>query len=172
MSFISYSQIKYEVVSEKAYFYTPSVLDGNASNKSYLVEGDYTRCSETKTFWMREDLETFGDDFCFCWFKRKGIITTGYLYRSTLTYEEKDRGDWYSLKNIYRVKQKRSYFYLPEQLSIEGPYLVRGDVAICDKKTIWIKGKEFCFCDFRKESGSSQGRITSGYLEKSKLVRW
>ena len=44
--------------------------------------------------------------------------------------------------------------------------------AICDKKTIWIKGKEFCFCDFRKESGSSQGRITSGYLEKSKLMRW
>ena len=172
LPFLTYSQVEYRVVVDKAYFYTASILDGNAAKKPYLVKGDYTRCAETESMRIREDLENFSDDFCFCWFKRKGVVTTGYLYRSDLTYEEKDRGDWYSLKYIYKVKDRKTYFYLHEQLYSKGPYLIKGDITLCDENTININGKEYCFCEFKKPSGSNKGRLTTGYIERRNLRTW
>ena len=153
---------KYEVVHKKAFFYS---VEEMKKSQAYLVEGDVALCGDSDIIEYNE--------FCFCWFQHKtGTVTTGYLYNSDLMFQEESYSSkWQSLKNLSYTKNK-TYFFRPKTLSRSKAYLLKGDIAICDKDVIQFQGKDFCYCEFKKSGGSNIGKTTVGYLEKEKLQSW
>ena len=159
--------MKYEVISKKAYFFSPEKL--RKVEGVYLIEGDIALCGESiKVINGRKY-----DEFCFCWFKHHtGRITSGYLMESDLLFEDESYSSkWYSLKDRDFVTYK-TYFFRPKLFDRNRPYLIEGDIAICDNDVIQIQGREYCYCEFKKPDGSNIGRVTTGYLEKEKLRKW
>ena len=153
---------KYEVVHKKAFFYS---VEEMKKSQAYLVEGDIALCGDSDFIEYNE--------FCFCWFQHKtGRVTTGYLSDSDLIFQEESYSSkWHSLKNLRYTKNK-TYFFRPKTLSRNKAYLLKGDIAICDKDVIQFQGKDFCYCEFKKSGGSNVGKTTAGYLEKEKLQSW
>jgi len=91
---------------------------------------------------------------------------------SDLIFEgESHSSKWHSLTDFDFVRDK-TYFFRPKSFDKNRSYLIEGDIAICDNDVIEIQGREYCYCEFKKSSGSSVGRITTGYLEKEKLRKW
>jgi len=159
--------IKYEVISKKAYFFSPEEL--RKEKGVYLIEGDISSCGESIKVINGRNY----DEFCFCWFKHHtGKITTGYLMESDLIFEGQSYSSkWHSLTKFYLARTK-TYFFRPKLFDRNRSYLIEGDIAICDNDVIGIQGREYCYCEFKKPSGSNIGRVTAGYLEKEKLRKW
>ena len=158
--------MKYEVISKKTYFFSPEEL---SKSRAYLIEGDIALCGKS----IEALSENNYDNFRFCWFKHHtGRITTGYLMTSDLIFEDQaNSSKWHSLTKLYSANYK-SYFFRPKKVTRNRSYLIEGDIAICDNDVIEIRGREYCYCEFKKSSGRSSGRVTTGYLEKSNLLKW
>lgn len=164
---VTFSQTKYEVIPEKAYFFSPTEL---TYQDAYLVKGDIALCSESIINSIEYEYTT--EDFCFCWFKHhSGRVTTGYIMEYDLTLKDiTNSTKWHSLKNLNIVDYKTDFFR-PKSVYKENAYLIQGDIAICDD-VINIEGREYRYCEFKKPSGSNKGRVTVGYLENRKLRIW
>ena len=159
--------IKYEVISKKAYFFSPEKL--RKVEGVYLIKGDISLCGEI----IRVINGRNYDEFCFCWFNHHADrITTGYLMNSDLILDgQSNSSKWNSLTKFYLAREK-TYFFRPKLFDRNRSYLIEGDIAICDNDVIKIQGREYCYCEFKKPDGSNIGRVTTGYLEKEKLRKW
>ena len=157
-----FSQTKYEVISEKAYFFSPKKL---IKQKAYLIKEDIVLCNEDLVNNTPIGEEKYFDEYwyCFCLFKHHtGRITTGYLSKWELRFVDEqyiklqkddklvqyyNNQEWYSLTNIEETRDK-TYFYRPSLMDRNKSYLIEGDLVICDDDTIEIQDREYCYCEF------------------------